>query len=176
MACFLPYHSLDYCNKGLIHNHVRIMFYFRLLKETISAQISLKSELNIRKPSAKVMADPWAILILWFLQFSMQYVQLQLESAHSCFVILPPGCMPLRHASLLLANFPKYRQKTIKFINSEKATNIWKNPLFVLSLRLMGSTDQADPNCFYFRISWILMDRPWFYFFLSPPLVEGPQK
>ena len=134
MACFLPYHSLDYCNKGLIHNHVRIMFYFRLLKETISAQISLKSEFNIRKPSTKVMADPWAILILWFLQFSMQYVQLQLESAHSCFVFLPPCCMPLRHASLLLANLPKYRQKTMKFINSEKATNIWKNPRFVLTL------------------------------------------
>ena len=32
--------------------------------------------------------------------------------------------------------------------------------------RLMGSTDQADPSCIYFRISWILMERPWFYFFI----------
>ena len=31
--------------------------------------------------------------------------------------------------------------------------------------RLMGSTDQADPSCFYFKISWILMERRWFYFF-----------
>ena len=94
-----------------------------------SRAIKIRTEYSItfyRKSSTKIMADPWAILILWFLQFSMQYVQLQLESAHSCFVILPPGCMPFRHASLLLANLPKYRQKTIKFINSEKATNIWK--------------------------------------------------
>ena len=30
---------------------------------------------------------------------------------------------------------------------------------------LMVSTDQADPSCFYFRISRILMERHWFYFF-----------
>jgi hypothetical protein len=48
--------------------------------------------------------------------------------------------------------------------------------MYVGSRRLMGSTDQADPSCFYFRISWILMERRWFYFFLSPPLVAGPQK
>ena len=30
----------------------------------------------------------------------------------------------------------------------------------------MGSTNQADPSCFYFRISWILMELPWFYFFV----------
>ena len=35
----------------------------------------------------------------------------------------------------------------------------------IFSRRLMGSTDQADPSCFYFRISWILMERLWFYFF-----------
>ena len=34
----------------------------------------------------------------------------------------------------------------------------------------MGSTNQADPSCIYVRISWILMERPWFNF-LSPPLI-----
>ena len=38
---------------------------------------------------------------------------------------------------------------------------------------LMISTDQADPSCFYFRISWILMERHWFYFFRSLHLVQG---
>jgi hypothetical protein len=38
--------------------------------------------------------------------------------------------------------------------------------------RLMGSTDQTDPSCFYFRISWILMERHWFYFF-PLHLVQG---
>ena len=28
---------------------------------------------------------------------------------------------------------------------------------------LMVSTNQADPGCFYFRMSWILMERSWFY-------------
>ena len=42
------------------------------------------------------------------------------------------------------------------------------------SRRLMGSIDQADPSSFYFRISWILMERPWF--FLSPWRVAGPLK
>ena len=31
---------------------------------------------------------------------------------------------------------------------------------------LMVSTNRADPSCFYFRISWILMERRWFYFFV----------
>ena len=30
----------------------------------------------------------------------------------------------------------------------------------------MVSTDQADPICFYLRISWILMEWLWFYFFV----------
>ena len=38
------------------------------------------------------------------------------------------------------------------------------------------STDQALPSCFYFRISWILMEWHWFYFFLSPSFSAGPQK
>ena len=38
-------------------------------------------------------------------------------------------------------------------------------PRFTLLLNrcLMVSTNQADPSCFYFRISWILMERCWFY-------------
>ena len=35
---------------------------------------------------------------------------------------------------------------------------------------LMVSTDQADSRCFYFRISWILMERHWFYFDSLTPL------
>ena len=38
---------------------------------------------------------------------------------------------------------------------------------------LMGSTDQADPSCFYFRISWILMQQLCFYFFLPLHFVQG---
>ena len=31
---------------------------------------------------------------------------------------------------------------------------------------LMVSINQADPSCFYFRISWTLMEGRWFYFFV----------
>ena len=39
--------------------------------------------------------------------------------------------------------------------------------------RLIGSTDQADPSCFYFRISWILMEQSWFYFLCPLGLLQG---
>ena len=35
------------------------------------------------------------------------------------------------------------------------------------------STDQALPSCFYFRISWILMKRPWKHFFGSCGFLQG---
>ena len=38
---------------------------------------------------------------------------------------------------------------------------------------LMVSTNKADPSCFYFRISWILMERRWFYFFRPLHLLQG---
>ena len=38
---------------------------------------------------------------------------------------------------------------------------------------LMVSTNQADPSCFYFRISWILMEGCWFYFFRPLHLMQG---
>ena len=37
----------------------------------------------------------------------------------------------------------------------------------------MGSTDQADPSCFYFRISWVLMERLCFYFFCPLDLLQA---
>ena len=38
---------------------------------------------------------------------------------------------------------------------------------------LMVSTNQADPGCFYFRISWILMEPRWFYFFHPLHFLQG---
>ena len=39
--------------------------------------------------------------------------------------------------------------------------------------RPVPSTDQALPSCFYFRISWILMERPLKHFFGSCGFLEG---
>ena len=43
-----------------------------------------------------------------------------------------------------------------------------------LSRCTVGSEDQAYLSCFYFRISWILMERPWFYYYFCPlHLLQG---
>ena len=39
--------------------------------------------------------------------------------------------------------------------------------------RPVPSTDQALPSCFYFRISWILIERPWKHFFGSCGFLQG---
>ena len=45
--------------------------------------------------------------------------------------------------------------------------------VWVTNRCLMGSTDQADPSCFYLRISWILMEQLWFYFFCPLHLLQS---
>ena len=40
---------------------------------------------------------------------------------------------------------------------------------------LMVSTNQADPGCFYFRISWILMEGRWFYYSSFNARPQKPQ-
>ena len=52
-----------------------------------------------------------------------------------------------------------------------KVSNPYSIRIFIR--RLMGWTDQADPSCFYFRISWILMERLWFYLFCPLHLLQG---
>jgi hypothetical protein len=47
---------------------------------------------------------------------------------------------------------------------------------YIYIRRPVPSTDQAIPSCFYFRISWILLEQLFFYFFLSPRVSAGPQK
>ena len=48
---------------------------------------------------------------------------------------------------------------------------------FIVIRRLKGSTDQADPSCFYVLQNFMNIDETTLgLFFLSPPLVAGPQK
>ena len=49
----------------------------------------------------------------------------------------------------------------------------WWNTYLLLTRRPVPSTDQALPSCFYFRISWILMKRPWKHFFGSCGFLQG---
>ena len=44
---------------------------------------------------------------------------------------------------------------------------------YLVSRCLMGSTDQACSSGFYFRISWILMEQHWFYFFHPLHFLQG---
>ena len=57
-------------------------------------------------------------------------------------------------------NFQTYH-KMISIIKVWTSVNGWS---FLLYIRcLMGSTNQADPSCFFFRISWILMEGHFFF-------------
>ena len=44
---------------------------------------------------------------------------------------------------------------------------------FIFSRRPVLSTDQGIPSCFYFRISWILIEQRCFYFFCPLGFLEG---
>ena len=64
------------------------------------------------------------------------------------------------------------------FSTSPKARTAFPKSLstlltYLLTRRPVPSTDQAIPSCFYFRISWILMEQRCFYFFLFPRFLEG---
>ena len=72
-----------------------------------------------------------------------------------------------------------FSHKTLLFLRKKKFQMAGKIQVakLVKSRCLMVSTDQADPSCFYFRISWILIDRTTSILFLSSPTFSaGPQK
>ena len=54
------------------------------------------------------------------------------------------------------------------------AMEIYVDPVMDLcNRRPVPSTDQALPSCFYFRISWILMEQLCFYFFCPLGFLQG---
>ena len=57
------------------------------------------------------------------------------------------------------------RFATLQILRNGKKTLFNRRPV--------GSTDQAYSSCFYFRISWILMEWPWFCFFDSHGFLQG---
>ena len=69
----------------------------------------------------------------------------------------------------------RYRLEFFLKINKRACTSIrWTRVDKSLCSRcLMVSTNQADPSCFYYKISWILMERRWFYFFRPLHLLQG---
>ena len=78
---------------------------------------------------------------------------------------------------------PNIREKLPWFISEIFRLGVFKFQCHNLIIKgtfnnrcLMVSTNQADPTCFYFRISWILMEGRRVYFFSSPPFNAGPQK
>ena len=64
-----------------------------------------------------------------------------------------------------------YLKGAIQQVRRSNFAQFW--PYIIATRCLMVSTDQADPSCFYSRISWILMERRWFYFFRPLHIVQG---
>ena len=76
------------------------------------------------------------------------------------------GCCGLHHCFACTIRGPRqftfYECIGIKCLHNCQ-TSRGKNLVWLIIIRRpVGSTDQAYPSCFYFRISWILMERPWF--------------
>ena len=107
-------------------------------------------------------------VVLVFAQWLFIFWQTDIrQRSHYFFWLLAPPNSP--HFSL----FSYFNTQIMKSWR-DLSTLFYTFPLCIRCL--MVSTDQSDPSCFYFRISWILMERHWFYFFLSPPFSAGPQK
>ena len=91
----------------------------------------------------------------------------------------------LKHmGSLIKFKGTKSRSRNLKSVKPDTNLPTWilnkhlvkipsKISQWVSSRCLMVSTNQADPSCFYFRISWLLMERRWFYFFRPLHLLQG---
>ena len=62
------------------------------------------------------------------------------------------------------------------FIKTSILPNCHVLRFWLKSRRPVGSTNQANPSCFYFRISWILIEWCCFYFFSLSWFSAGPQK
>ena len=71
-----------------------------------------------------------------------------------------------------VANYLTADEEFMKVLMCFAETSLLQND-YISNRRLMGSTDQADPSCFYFRISWILMEQRWFYFFHPLHFLQG---
>ena len=52
-------------------------------------------------------------------------------------------------------------------------TKVWMTYIIYIRRLVALSTDQAIPSCFYFRISWILMEQHSFIFFCPLRFVQG---
>ena len=110
----------------------------------------------------------WISLFGWHHKTSNTY---SLRTEMLCSVGFQPEMALVMH--LVYYNLARFL--IFSWVNS-----LWQTPSCTCFLysslnirRLMGSTNQADPSCIYFRISWILMERPWFYFFCPLHLLRG---
>ena len=54
-----------------------------------------------------------------------------------------------------------------------KGKSVISSTTLLLIRCLMVSTNQADASCFYFRISWILMEQRWLNFFHPLHFLQG---
>ena len=77
---------------------------------------------------------------------------------------------------LVLLFLVSWAAKTTQVLQLCRSIEPWSLTYYVWSLCircLMVSTNQADPGCFYCWISWIFMERRWFYFFHHLHFLQG---
>ena len=108
-----------------------------------------------------------------------------------CVLACMPVCMHISKSFLYFVSLSNsHTQNTLKLHDD---LNLLHDPLFyyiqscpfqkiiyfkipteyMCIRRPVPSTDQAIPSCFYFRISWILMEQRCFYFFCPLGFLQG---
>ena len=131
--------------------------------------------------------------------FSRTYFGSQQKKNQNPFPWIENPSLPFQFSTFYLQNQWDYKERpntsiiyvqvivllfSLEVLSSQAWTQNWvwltrsnihtSNTTYIVHTRcLMVSTDQADSRCFYFRISWILMERHSFYFFCPLHLVQG---
>ena len=89
-------------------------------------------------------------------------------------------CVTDYYAHLLFSCKPGWWTKFQPILATLGSIHVWHQmflgyfwPKYLPTRRPVLSTDQAIPSCFFFRISWILMEQRCFYFFCPLGFLEG---
>ena len=132
--------------------------------------------------------DSWLILTEW-LQSTIAIYIAQVQGGRSMMLFFGAYFLGIILDQFSVNSFPRneirglsreifrnhiYATLLPAFVRSvHKGCTVNHSSIHIHSRCLMVSTDQADSRGFYFRISWILMEWRWFYFFRPLHLLQG---
>ena len=113
----------------------------------------------------------------WFMSHSSHQPSEPAYNIEDCRILdYVPSWLVLAEIKFLLhVSLPEWPINQFKLVQQIRQQGVRSYcPISKLcSRRPVPSTDQAIPSCFYFRISWILMEQRCFYFFCPLGFLQG---